>query len=101
MHIAPPIIGAAYKKRIRHHHPADVTPVHVTSAVHITHTPGQGGQQRKPQHNLDSVNRTVRLVHTVFLQRLAAKQQHHNNDDEDEAERASANPNATGKQRRE
>jgi len=61
MHIAPPVIAAAEKKQIRprHHHIAAVT-----SSVHETHTSRQGRHQRNPQPNLDSVNQTVRLVHT-------------------------------------
>src|ERR1035437_252499 len=43
MHIAPPFIAAAYKKRRRYHHRADVTSAHVTS-VHVTHTSRQGRQ---------------------------------------------------------
>ncbi|MGA9453319.1 MAG: hypothetical protein WBW41_18485 [Verrucomicrobiia bacterium] len=60
MHIASPIIAAAEKIQIRprHHHRAAVT------SAHPTHTPRQGRQQRNPQPNLDSVNQTVRLVHT-------------------------------------
>jgi hypothetical protein len=63
MHIASPIIAAAEKIyiRLRHHHPAAVTSVHVTS-VHVTHTTRQSRQYRNPQPNLDSVNRTIRLV---------------------------------------
>jgi hypothetical protein len=63
MHIASPIIAAAEKIyiRLRHHHPAVVTSVPVTS-VHVTHTTRQSRQYRNPQPNLDSVNRTVRLV---------------------------------------
>jgi hypothetical protein len=58
MHIASPIIAAAEKIQIglRHHHPAAVT------SVHVTHTTRQSRQYRNPQPNLDSVNRTVRLV---------------------------------------
>ena len=41
------------------HHIADVT-----SSVHETHASRQGPHQRNPQPNLDSANRTVRLVHT-------------------------------------
>jgi hypothetical protein len=62
MNVAPPVITAAEKKQIRprHHHLAAVT----SASVHPTHTSRQGRQQRNPQPNLDSVNQTVRLVHT-------------------------------------
>jgi hypothetical protein len=62
MHIASPIIAAAEKIHFRlrrQHHPA------VTSAsVHPTHTSRQGRHQRNPQPNFDSVNQSIRLVHT-------------------------------------
>jgi hypothetical protein len=63
MHITSPFIAAAEKIhiRLRHHHRAAVT------SAHETHTSRQGRQQRNPQPNLDSVNRTVRLVHTDLL----------------------------------
>jgi hypothetical protein len=40
-------------------------------------------------------------LQTVRLLRLSAKQQHHNHDDEQKADRASANPYGTTKNRRE
>jgi hypothetical protein len=60
MHIASPVIAAAEKINIRlcHHHSATVT------SVHPTHTSRQGRQQRNPQPNFDSVNQSIRLVHT-------------------------------------
>jgi hypothetical protein len=62
MHVAPPIKAASEKEQIRprHHHRAAVTSAHATTPV----TSRQGRQQRNPQPHLNSVNHSVRLVHT-------------------------------------
>jgi hypothetical protein len=71
LHIATPVIVTAEKIDIRPRIPAVVTSVITVAsvtAVHVTHTSRQGSRQGRhqgdPDPNLDSVSRTVRLVHT-------------------------------------
>jgi hypothetical protein len=63
MDVTPSFVVATAENihiRLRYDDPAAVT------SVHVTHTSRQGRHQSNPQHNPDSINRTIRFVHANF-----------------------------------